>query len=152
MSQYPPVAFYFAVYIDGIRRDAGDNSFQEVSGLNTELETEDIEEGGENRFVHHLPKKIKHPKLVLKRGIAEKKSSLVTWCTEILESDFNTSFSTKQIRVYLLGRDGGKGALRGWSVDNAFPVSWEIEPFNSTKNEVAIEKIELIYNTLKRTV
>ncbi len=73
-SQYPPVAFYFSVYINGIRRDAGDNSFQEVSGLNVELETEDVAEGGENRFVHNLPKQIKHPKLVLKRGIAEKKS------------------------------------------------------------------------------
>lgn len=71
---------------------------------------------------------------------------------EVLESDFATSFSPKDIRVYLLGRNGGKDALRGWSMDNAFPVNWEIEPFNSTKNEVAIEKIELSYNTLKRTV
>ncbi|MCI5221335.1 MAG: phage tail protein [Candidatus Electrothrix sp. AR4] len=151
-SQYPPVAFYFAVYIDGIKRNSGDNSFQEVSGLTAELETEDVEEGGENRFVHHLPKQIKHPKLVLKRGIAEKKSSLVSWCMEVLESDFNISFSTKDIRVYLLGRKGGKDALRGWSLNNALPVSWETEPFNSTKNEVAIEKIELSYNELKRTV
>ena len=27
-------------------------------------------EGGENRFVHRLPKPVKHPNLVLKRGLA----------------------------------------------------------------------------------
>ena len=145
----PPVAFYFEVTFGG-SRSLGDNSFQEVSGLSSELETEDVVEGGENRFIHRLPKSVKHPHLVLKRGIAAIDSPLVTWCKDVLESDFTKSFSTKEIKIYLLGKKGGQAALCGWSVENALPVSWEAESFNSTKNELAIEKIELNYNILKR--
>ncbi len=145
-NQYPPVAFYFEVVIGGTRNS--DNSFQEVSGLKAELDTEDLAEGGENRFVHSLPKPIKHPNLVLKRGIAVKESKLIKWCKETLESDFSKPFTVKQLEVNLL--DKGGGVLSSWSMDHALPVSWDIEAFNSTKNEVAVEKIELKYNTLKR--
>ena len=150
-SKNPPVAFYFEVIFGG-SRSSGDNSFQEVSGLSIELETEDVVEGGENRFIHRLPKTIKNPRLVLKRGIADKSSLLVTWCRDVLESDFTKSFSPKEIKIYLLGKQGGQAALRGWSVENALPVRWEAEPFNSTKNELAIEIIEFNYNSLKRVM
>lgn len=150
-SENLPVAFYFEVLLGG-SRSTGDNSFQEVSGLSIELETEDVAEGGENRFIHRLPKIIKSPRLVLKRGIADKSSPLVIWCIDVLESDFTKLFSTKEIKIYLLGKEGTQTALCGWSVENALPVSWETEPFNSTKNEVAIEKIEFNYNILKRVV
>ena len=145
-QSYPPVAFYFKVIIGGDQKS--DNSFQEVSGLNMELETEDVAEGGENRFVHHLPKTTKHPNLVIKRGIAPKSSKLIKWCKETLESDFSTRFKLKPVDVHLLNEQGQ--VLYSWSITNALPVSWEIEAFNATKNDVAIEKIEFKYSTLKR--
>ncbi|TPW15554.1 MAG: hypothetical protein FD130_1178, partial [Halothiobacillaceae bacterium] len=37
-----------------------------------------------------------------------------------------------------------------WTFANAYPVSWEVESFSSTKNEVAIEKLELSYNYSNR--
>ena len=145
-NQYPPVAFHFEVVVDGNRNS--DTSFQEVSGLNVELDTEELVEGGENRFVHHLPKPAKHPKLVLKRGIAAKNSKLISWCKKTLESDFSTRFQLKQVDVHLLNKQGN--VLYSWSMTNALPVSWEIEAFNATKNEVAVEKIELQYSMLTR--
>ena len=145
-NEYPPVAFHFAVAIGG--NLLTDNSFQEVSGLTSELETEEVSEGGENRFVHSLPKNIKHPNLVLKRGIVDVSSMLTLWCKSVLEGDFSESFITQDILVFLL--DGDSFPLRCWSVGNALPVNWEAEAFNSTKNEVAVEKIELKYNTLSR--
>ncbi len=47
-----------------------DAAFQEVGGLEAEIEVETVVEGGENRFVHRLPKPVKHPNLSLKRGLA----------------------------------------------------------------------------------
>jgi len=41
---------------------------------------------------------------------------------------------------------------RAWSFMNAYPVSWEVDEFNSTKNEVAIEKIELSYTWSNRVL
>jgi phage tail-like protein len=40
--------------------------------------------------------------------------------------------------------------LRAWDVINAYPVKWETEGFKSTKNEIAIEIIELSYNFSNR--
>jgi len=42
--------------------------------------------------------------------------------------------------------------IRAWSFANAFPVKWDVESFNSTKNEVAIEKIVLNYTYSNRLI
>jgi len=143
-KEYPPPAFYFRVDIAGV----SDTSFQEVTGIGPEIETEDVIEGGENRFVHRLPKSIRHPKLVLKRGVARMNSQLVNWCRDVLEGDFNKPFVTKEINVKLLNEEGQ--SFLNWSFSNAFPVHWEVEAFNSTKNDVAIETVEFVYSYSKR--
>jgi phage tail-like protein len=145
---YPTTAFYFKVVFVG--SPGADQSFQEVSGIGAELDTEEVPEGGENRFIHRLPKATKHPLLELKRAIAPLSSQLVVWCQSVLESDFDTRIAPKQLSVYLLDQDGKP--LRGWSFANTFPVKWEIGAFNSTKNEVAIETISLSYTISKRLV
>jgi phage tail-like protein len=145
---YPFAAFYFKVVFVGL--PGTDQSFQEVRGIGSELDTEEIVEGGENRFVHRLPKAMKHPQLELKRAIAPLDSPLVAWCRSVLESDFENPIAPKQIGVYLLDADGGP--VRGWSFANAYPVKWEIDDFKSTKNDVAIETISLSYTLSKRLV
>lgn len=142
---YPLPAFYFTVLLEGSNMDT---SFQEVTGIGPEIETEDVVEGGENRFVHQLPKAVKHPKLVLKRGIAKMDSPLVGWCISILEGDLSAPIKTKELGVMLLNENGDP--LRAWYFANAYPVHWEFDSFNSTKNEVAIETIELTYNYSNR--
>lgn len=146
---YPPAAFFFSVSIDTSTRDA-DCSFQEVSGIGAEMETETVVEGGENRFVYQLPKAVKHQRLVLKRGVAPFSSRLVTWCREVLEGDLARPLSPKTMHVNLLDEKGEP--LRGWSFEHAYPVKWEVEPFQSNKNEVALEKIELTYLLSRRVV
>lgn len=144
---YPPSAFYFKV-VFGTNSDGVDSSFQEVSGISSEMSTEDVSEGGENRFVHKLPTAIKQSNLELKRGIAPASSPLVSWCQEVMEGDFINKIVPKSINVYLLNENAEP--IRGWSFANAFPIKWEVEAFNSTKNEVAIEKVVLSYTYAKR--
>ena len=147
-GEYPLPAFYFRVVFAGF--PDMDTSFQEVSGIRSEIEFEEVAEGGENRHVHRLPKSVKHPVLSLKRGITGKKSSLVKWCKSVMEGDFNKPIRPMEVKVYLL--DENNSPVSGWSFANAYPVKWEIDGFNSTKNEVAIETIELVYNNLERII
>jgi len=135
-----PVAFSFSVSFGDTTNDT---SFQEVSGITSEISTEDVVEGGENRFVHKLPKGIKRGNLELKRGIAPLSSQLVTWCKSVLESDFSAAIVPKDITVNLL--DEENNPVRSWNFVAAFPIKWDVEGFNSTKNEIAIEKIVLSY-------
>jgi phage tail-like protein len=141
-NEYPLPAFHFKVTFFGMGSDE-DTSFQEVTGISSEIETESYVEGGENRYVHKLPKAVKHPNLILKRGIAKKSSPLVIWCRSVLEMDFVIPIIPQMMSVILLNERGEPA--RAWSFANAYPVKWEVESFHSTKNEVAIEKIELSY-------
>jgi phage tail-like protein len=145
----PPAAFYFKVSF-GTEPSGSDGSFREVSGIAPELETESYTEGGENRYVLALPKAVKNPRLVLKRGIAPSGSGLLTWCQSVLEGGLSLPIVPKLVHVFLL--DGLGQPLRGWSFANAYPVKLEVEAFNSTRNEVAVEKIELSYAYSKREV
>ena len=149
MSDYPPSAFYFKVEFSSPYGE-GDTSFQEVSGIGSEMDTEDVVEGGENRYVYRLPKSVKHPKLVLKRGIATLDSPLVKWCKSVLETGLIAPIEVVLLRVFLLNED--KDPIRAWDFADAYPVNWEVDAFNSTKNEVAIEKIELSYTYSSRYI
>ena len=146
---YPPSSFYFKV-VFAATRGMSDTSFQDVSGIVSRIETEPYNELGENGYVYQLPKSITSDNLVLKRGIASSSSPLVKWCSEIFGGDFTEPIVPTHMLVYLMNEY--KIPIRAWSFDNAYPVSWAVEPFNSTKNEVAIEKIELKYNIMSRII
>ena len=137
-----PVSFQFAVAFGRSARDP-EAAFREVSGIGPEIEVEAVSEGGENRFVHQLPKGAKYPRLVLKRGIAPNSSTLVAWCKRTLETGLAHPIIPKFLQVFLL--DSAGDPLRAWAFENAYPVKWVLDPFESTKNQVAMETIELAY-------
>jgi phage tail-like protein len=145
---YPLPAFYFKVVFTAFR--GSDTSFQEVRGIGAEMQTEEVTEGGENRFVHRLPGTVRHPQLELKRGIAPFNSPVVTWCRSVLDNGYTNLITPSLVTVYLLNEFGAP--VRGWSFANAYPVKWEIDDFKSTKNDVAIETIVLSYTYSNRTL
>jgi phage tail-like protein len=145
---YPKaVAFYFKVaFADGSGDFAA--SFQDVSGLSVELETETYVEGGGNVFGYRLPKGVKYQNLVLSRSIGPADSRLIRWCTRTLEGGLANAIETKLLKVALLDPEGT--ILHAWTFQGAYPVKWQADSFNSQKNDVAIEKIEFAFNTVTR--
>lgn len=142
-SEYDlPAAFYFMVQFKDTS-GIWEVPFQEVSGIKTSMDVEEVKEGGENRFVHKLPKPVKQGNLVLKTAAQTQSAPLVKWCMAILESGFPYPIATKDVHVMLLNKEGQ--ARMQWQFFNAYPVSWEIDTLNSTKNEVAVETVELCY-------
>ena len=148
MNYYPPVGFYFRVVFDGITGDASkeaDANFQEVSGLTVEVETEKYQEGGVNDYQHPLPKPVKYPNLVLKRGLLID-SKLVDWLKDATE---NFIIEPKNLTVDLLNGDGEP--LMSWAVTNAWPVKWDISGFNAQSDDIVAETIELTYQKFRVT-
>lgn len=143
----PPVAFYFRVVIQGSPK-IPDTDFLEVSGLKVEMVVEDLREGGENGFVHHLPKEVKHGNLILKRALEPLDNALETWVKETLEGGFMKKIKPRNLVIYLMDEKGK--ALRCWWCSNAYPVKWEVGSFNAQKNELAVETLELCYSLLER--
>ncbi len=139
-NYYPPLGFHFRVEFSNIE---GEFEFQSVSGLSVEVETEQIAEGGENRFKHKLPVRSKFPNLTLKRGVLVN-SELIKWCRDAVE-DFD--ISPADITISLLNEE--HEPLMTWNVVHAWPVKWAVADFNAEESKIVIETIELAYNYFK---
>jgi phage tail-like protein len=149
---FPPPAFYFAVVVheaDTAPAPAIDGSFQEVSGLTSELTVEEVAEGGENRYVHRLPKRNKYSNLVLKRGLVTQGSVLLDWFKATLEGGLAEPVTLKSIDVQLLDARGAPVSV--WSVFHAYPVKWAMDSFKATENKVSVETMELAFSYFQRT-
>lgn len=136
-NYYPPLGYHFRVEFNHIE---GEFQFQSVSGLQVELETEQVPEGGENRFTHKLPVRTRFPNLVLKRGLLVN-SELIKWCRDAVE-DYN--IRPVNLTVSLLNQE--HEPLITWNVVHAWPVKWAMADFNAEESKIAIETIELVYN------
>ena len=140
---YPPVNFYFNVKVVDISEET---SFQEVSGLSVEIETEPVKEGGVNEYIHKLPKGIKYNNLVLKRGLVPL-SPLMTWIKKAVEE---FKFQPKMVIVSLLDVKGIAQVY--WTFHNAYPVAVKVTDLNAQDGKVLIETLELSYNYFTRRI
>lgn len=139
-NYYPPVGFHFLVEFDGLGSQEKDHQFQSVSGLSVDIETEEMAEGGENRFKHKLPVKTKYPNLTLKRGMLID-SAVIDWCRDAIE---NFSFRPVNLTIKLLNEE--HQPLISWNVVHAYPVKWSVEDFNAEESKLVVENFELTYN------
>jgi phage tail-like protein len=150
----PPSAFYFELTILGSpkspwpRTDV-DGSFQEISGIDRELEVQAVPEGGENRFAHQLPKRGKHPNLVLRRGIVPDTSALANWAEATIGSDFSKPIQPRTLMVTLLS---APHKLIVWTFTDAYPVKWSTAGFKAMDNSLAVETLEMAYASVKREI
>lgn len=140
---YPPVGFHFSINFTDVDMSKDDHQFQSVSGLSVDLETEEIAEGGENRFKHKIPIRTKYPNLVLKRGVLID-SKVIKWCRDALE---NFKILPTDITINLL--DEKHETLQTWSIAHAYPVKWSVGDFNAEENKLVVETLELSYNYFK---
>ncbi|MBS0473210.1 MAG: phage tail protein [Proteobacteria bacterium] len=150
---YPPPGFYFTVAVAGTGTPLQllsrvDGSFQEASGIEARYEVEELQEGGENRYVHRLPKSASYPNLVLKRGYVTASSFLSEWAAQTVGASFTQGIMTQTLVVLLLGPN--RMPTVGWTFSNAWPVRWVTGPFNSEQNQVLTEVLEFSYNYVTR--
>ncbi len=143
MSDYPITGFYFRLSFP-LELGLFDTSFKEVSGMSMEMGTEEIAEGGENRFKHRVPTGAKYQNLVLKRGLTTSVSALSLWCESTIGGGLSSSITTQTILVSLMDESGFP--IKNWSFVNAWPVKWEFSPLDSMKNEIVIETLEFTYD------
>lgn len=139
METYPPVSFHYMVSFNGIGDKNIDMQFQSVSGLSAEINTEEHNEGGENRFSHKLPLRSSYSNLILKRGLL-KDSDLIKWFTDTLDTMIVKPVS---IDISLLNEE--HQPLVTWNIVHAWPNKWSVSDFDAEKSAIAIETLELNY-------
>jgi phage tail-like protein len=115
--------------------------YSEVTGLTAEIEVMTYNEGGRNDSVHKLPTRMKHPNLVLKRGVTAVKD-LQQWT---LDSYMGPARKEVTLTMY----NEALEKVRAWSFKNAYPVKWTGPNFNNAQNTIATESIEIVHDGIQ---
>lgn len=136
---YPPVGFHFKVEVMDIVANDDDVRFTEVSGLSAELATEEVPEGGENRFVQKFPTRAKYPELVLKRGLLIN-SEILKWIEQCI---VDLNIAPKNLMIKLLNEN--HEPLLTWRVVKAYPTKWSVSDLNAASNAVVVESLQFYY-------
>ncbi|HUJ10361.1 MAG TPA: phage tail protein [Verrucomicrobiae bacterium] len=137
----PYGSFDFLVEIDGITRA----SFQEVSGLESTIDTMDYREGGENETMRRLPAKTKFVNIVCKWGTTDN-PEMSEWHRQWVVGD--PAAARKNGSVVLLDRQGNEKVR--WNFVNAWPSKYVGPSFNAKNSDVAIETMEIVHEGITR--
>jgi len=132
----------FLFEVDGVEI----GRFMEITGLEVSVETTDVEEGGQNSFVHKLPGRMTWPNIVLKRGITQS-DGLLTWLNKSSGEKFSAAgnkLARASAAITLIGPSGQR--LRAWEFDGAFPVKWTGPNFAVSSAEMAVEELEITHH------
>ena len=143
-TKYPLPVYNYRVEIDNETV-----AFSEVSGLNIEYETTTYKESpGEGEpagpRVMYMPAQGTATTITLKKGLVKDKSkpALFGWISEIQINQVEK----KDIVVRLCDEEGG--AVISWTVKNAFPTKLDAPTFDANSNDVAIESMELMADSV----
>lgn len=141
----PPLGFRFGVFFffGGVIPNPLDIRFSKVSGIGSSVETQTLQEGGQNLYSHRLPKAIQYDNLVLERGLA---------VGSLLVAEFNATmslfkFNPSNVLVSLL--DESALPISSWLFMTAYPVKWSISALDAESNQVVIESMELSYQRMQ---
>jgi phage tail-like protein len=140
----PPPGFHFLVEVLGLPPDANDIRFVEVGGLGVEIATEDVPEGGENRFVQKYPVRARFGDLTLKRGLMTR-SAVWQWIERAVDE---LLIEPKDVHVSLLNE--AHVPLMAWHLEGAWPVKWSISDLNASNNAFVVESLQLSYRRFRR--
>jgi len=136
----PVLGFSFAIEVEGTLQ----GFFTECSSVTITRETDPIEEGGINDFVHELPKRAKISPITFKRGVAD--ASLWTWFTTGL---LDGKIARKNVSIVLYNAKRDKA--RRWNLFSAFPTKWTGPDLRSEGNQVAVEVLEIVCTGVEMT-
>ena len=118
--------------------------FTEVSGLGAKVNAIKYREGGNNAIVHTLPGYVEYADVTLRYGITNS-NELWDW----FMSGVNGSVQRRNVSIIVLDTDGSRELLR-WNLTDAWITEWRGTVLNAMANEVAVESMTLVYNSLTR--
>ena len=134
----PFLTFNFAVEIQGLVV----GGFNEVSGLQAEIEVQDYREGGVNEYIHKRAGPARYPSnLTLKRGMTDT-TVLWSWYCDVMQGKVDR----KNLSVVLMDSTGQE--KKRWNFLKAYPVKWVGPGLRATASEVAVETLELVHDGL----
>ncbi|PHR15100.1 MAG: phage tail protein [Aequorivita sp.] len=139
-SSWPLPKFYFTVYLGSQDNKA---SFQEVSGLDIEVQAIEYRHGDSKQFsTIKMPGTTKSGNVTLKKGIFVNDNNFWNWYDAI---KMNT-IKRETVTIQLLDETGSPAMT--WTLNNAWPTKMTTTDMKAEANEVAVETLELSHEGL----
>jgi phage tail-like protein len=136
---WPLPKFYFSVQLG----DDKDVTFQEVTGLQTETKPIEYRQGNSPIFAPvKMPGLSSVGNVTMKKGIFAKDAKFFTWYSEIKMN----LIKRRTVVINLLDEKGDPKVT--WTLNNAWPTKITGTDLKSDGNEVAVESIEIVFETL----
>lgn len=144
LDYFPVPSFYFAVQVGRF----GSASFQEITGLEVQLEVEHAA-GGNDTNEAPAPTKRKFSNLTLKRGLITRGAGFHDWIYKSFHPVESKSMVDPQDIFIELLDVKTKAPIMIWNAIGAYPIKWSFSALNSQKNEILVETVELVLKELK---
>ncbi len=135
-------AFRFVVEVEGLPPA----QFHECTLPTLEVEVEEEKEGGFNQGTHLLPGRVKRGNLTLKRGLGPA-SPFLRWYADVMQG--NLGAVRKQVSVTLLDSLGVP--VMRWDMIGVYPTKWTGPSLNTSSKDLAIETLELTFESVTVT-
>lgn len=138
----PTTSSRFLFEVDGVEIGL----FREIRGLNVSIETVQVEEGGQNGFVHVLPGRMTWPHLIFRRGVTES-DALFDWLNKSSGEGFAAA-GNKLVRATgaVTAISGAGKRLRAWEFDGVFPIRWSGPDFDTASQSPLEEELEVAHH------
>jgi phage tail-like protein len=133
-------AYNFKLLVDGVT----EGHFTQVAGLGIKVSAIAYREGGAGPVVHRLPGPVEYGDVTLRYGLTASKG-LWTWFMTAVSG----KVQRKNVSILMLGHDGVTEVTR-WNLVGAWPAEWRGTPLDALGNEVAIESLTLVFESLGR--
>lgn len=133
--------FRFRVEIDGIIQ----SGFSEVIIPESTSDLIEYREGNEPTLMRKLPGLTKYSNLILKQGITDS-MDLFNW--RKLVEDGKMKSARRNMAVILIDEEGNDAAR--WEFGGAWPLKYDAPDLTAKGNNVAIEILEIVFETMTR--
>ncbi|KAB8153499.1 phage tail-like protein [Kordia periserrulae] len=138
---YPLPKFHFQVEWGGTKI-----GFQEVSGLDAEVEKLEYREGSSPEYSKiNMPGMVKYTDIVLKRGVFKGDNEFFDW----MKTNKLNKTERRDITISLLDEEHAPVVV--WKVLNAWPLKIQSTDLKGESNEVAIETLTLAHERIEIT-
>jgi phage tail-like protein len=118
--------------------------FTECSNIGVRVEAIAYRQGGIQQVVHRLPGRVEYADVTLRYGLT---ASTELW--QWFQTAVTGNVQRRNVSIILLGSDGFTEAMR-WNLVNVWPREWRGAPLDALGQEVAIETLTLVFETLER--
>lgn len=125
-------------------QDVAEGHFTECSGLGVTVEAIKYREEGNNQVVHRIPGRVEYSDVTLRYGLT---SSRALW--DWFQTAVKGQVTRKNVSILMLDPDGVTELIR-WNLIDAWPAHWRGAPLDAMCQEIAIEQLTLVFETLDR--